>query len=116
MYIKIVNFYGVTVFSDITSFDTFRGLVASGQKIQAIKFMREKEPCWSLKEAEDFVDYVAFPPVPVTTTLPPFDTAENFLSDLKGDLREIILAGKDYRDSLLIDLFGRVSGKLGYRY
>ncbi len=116
MEIIIRNDTGVATFTTVAAFETFRNYCITRQKIQAIKYMREKEPHWGLKECKDFVEACVFPPVPVTTTLPPFDTTENFLSDLKGDLREIILADKDYRDALLIDLFGRVSGKLGYRY
>lgn len=106
MDIKIVNFHGATVFSDITSFDTFRGLVASGQKIQAIEFMREKEPCWGLKEAKDFVEACDFPPQ-VGGEVNPFATT---LREIKYDLREMI--AQDYavsRDRLL-DLYDKVVG------
>ena len=115
MYINVGNYHGEISLTP-AQFSEFANLCATGQKIQAIKFVRDTFQTWSLKEAKDFVEACDFPPVPVTTTLPPFDTTENFLSDLKSDLREIILAGKDYRDSLLIDLFGRISGKLGPRY
>ena len=117
MEIIIRNNMGVATFTTVAAFETFRNYCITRQKIQAIKFVRDTFKTWSLKEAKDFVEACDFPTV-VTTTLPQFSstTTENFLSDIKGDLREIILAGKDYRDSLLIDLFGRVSGKLGYRY
>ena len=109
MEIKIVNASGVTVFNNIPAFDTFRGLVASGQKIQAIKFMREKDPCWGLKEAKDFVEACDFPTVVSDTT------TENFLSDIKDDIRSIILDKSDYRETLLLDLFARVAARVGVR-
>ena len=102
MNILISNPYGTTTFTSVASFDAFRNLVATGQKIQAIKHMREKEVGWGLKEAKEFVDYVSFPPEPATES-----KEDNvFLREVKADLRDILVSGSDY-------LFGRVCEKVG---
>lgn len=109
MDISISNPYGVTKFTTVASFDAFRNLVATGQKIQAIKFMREKETGWGLKEAKEFVDYVSFPPETTTQGDNPFAST---LREIKSDLREMI--GQDYafsRDRLL-DIYDKIIGLL----
>lgn len=107
MEIIISNPYGTTTFTTVALFDTFRNLVATGQKIQAIKFMREKEVGWSLKEAKEFVDYVAFPPEPVTTGDNPLATT---LRDIKLDLREVIVQDYAVSRDRLLDIYDKIVG------
>lgn len=105
MGITISNPYGTTTFNTVEQFDAFRGLVASGQKVQAIKYMREKEVGWGLIETKEFVDYVTFPPTETTQGDNPFASA---LREVKYVIREMI--AQDYalsRDRLL-DLYDKV--------
>ena len=111
MFITVNNANG-TVNFNTAQFDTFRAFLAGGQKIQAIKFVREMLPTWGLREAKEFVDLCTFLPSTLTATVAQDTT---FLCDVKDDLRAILVTETQYRESLLIDLFGRVCAKVGLR-
>ena len=106
MEIIIRNDMGITTFTTLASFDTFRGLVATRQKIAAIKFMREKEPCWGLKEAKDFVEACVFPPQVIGEAIPFAAT----LRDIKLDLREMITQDYAVSRDRLLDIYDKIVG------
>lgn len=110
MYIKIVNTFGMVDFQT-SQFDQFRALVAEGKKIHAIKFLREMVPSWGLKECKDYVEACYFAPTPSTSAR----VDDDFLADMKDDLRAILLDKSEYRESLLLDLYGRVCSERGKR-
>jgi hypothetical protein len=119
MEIIIRNDMGVTSFTTPAAFDAFRNLVATGQNIYAIKYMREKEPHWGLKECKDFVEACVFPPQATADArakkaLDPdrwdAPALADALRDIKFDLRETI--AQDYavsRDRLL-DIYDKIVG------
>jgi len=112
MYIDIGNSQGNISFTP-ANFDTFRTFVVTGQKIQAIKHIRTVCQSWGLKEAKDFVEACDFGSTSCVTPAPyvaPGRDREfnNFLFDLKDDLRSLLISGKDCREGLLVDLFARV--------
>lgn len=114
MHIDLYNSCGnLTV--TLASFDSLRALVVKGEKINAIKLVRDLVPHWGLKECKDFVEALDFSGSVGITLAPATAPVDNFLVDVKDDLRSILVSGSDYRESLVIDLFGRVCAKVGLR-
>lgn len=111
MYINVGNSNGEISLTP-AQFETFRNYCLTGQKIQAIKFVRDTFATWGLKEAKDFVDGCFFSGYcGASSTLPQGD----ILGDIKDNIRSIILDKSDYRETLLLDLFGRVASRVGVR-
>ena len=110
MYVTIHNSYGNVDFTT-AHYEEFKSHVVAGRKTDAIKFIRTSLPSWGLKECKDFVENCFFPPVVQSASAPKEDTA--FLNDIKDDIRNILVTDTQYRESLLIDLFGRVCTKVG---
>lgn len=112
MYITINNANG-TVDFNTAQFDQFRSYLAGNEKIQAIKFVREMLPMWGLREVKEFVEACDFGATscvtPATYVAPGRDREfNNFLFDLKDDLRSLLISGKDSREGMLVDMFARV--------
>lgn len=116
MYIDIGNECGHISLTP-EQFETFRNLMVTGQKVPAIKMVREIVSTWGLLEAKDFVYACTFagPHILSEQKNANPDKDKVFIADIKDDVRAIILAETtDYQKSLLLDLFSRLAAKVGF--
>jgi hypothetical protein len=68
-----------------------RSLVRAGDKIQAIKLLRDQRPDFGLAEAKDYVERLGADPDPKST--PPSSRADPAGSPVPGPVREALLRG-----------------------
>jgi len=97
-------------------FDEFRNLISHRRKIDAIKYMRDRELGWGLLLAKEFVEGCNFPEIPPpASTLALVRDVPNIpsvLHTLKEDLREMIVQDYPASKDRLFDLYEKVTANI----